>query len=79
MDTGNQLLLTEGNILTEGHIAKNPAVDLEMVKEAERARKELETLGVWEESGSRVRNPFEITPDLKPHGQKIAQLIAQSE
>ncbi len=66
-------------LLTGDQIAKNPAVDAKVVKEAERARKELEALGVWEESGSRVRNPFEVKPDLRPHGQKIARLIAQSE
>ena len=66
-------------MLTEEQIAKNPAVDPKVVKEAERARKELETLGVWEENGSRVRNPFEIKPDMRPHGQQIAQLITQSK
>ena len=66
-------------MLTEEQIAKNPAVDPKVVKEAERARKELETLGVWEEGRSRVRNPFEIKPDTGPHGQKIAQLVTQSE
>ena len=66
-------------LLTEEQIAKNPAIDPKVVKEAERARKELETLGVWEESGSRVRNPLEIKPDPTSHGQKMAQLMTQSE
>ena len=66
-------------LLTEEQIAKNPAIDPKVVREAERARIELETLGVWEESGSRVRNPLEIKPDLRPHGQKMAQLMTQSE
>lgn len=65
-------------ILTEEQIARNPAVDPKVVGEAERARKELETLGIWVETGSRVRNPFEIKQDPKPHGQKITQLMAQS-
>ena len=65
--------------LTEDRIANNPAVDPKVVKEAERARQELETLGDWEESGSRVRNPIEIRPNLRPHGQRISQLISQSE
>lgn len=65
--------------LTEDRIVKNPAVDSAVVKEAERARKELESLGTWEESGSRVKNPFEDKPGLRPHGQKISQFIAQSE
>ena len=72
MESSNLLLLTKNQI------ANNPAVDLEVVNEAERARKELETLGIWKENGSQVRNPFGIKPDLKPHNQKIAQLIAQS-
>lgn len=66
-------------LLTEDQITRNPAVDPKVVKEAERARRELETLGIWEEKGSRVRNPFEVKPDLRPYGQKIAQLMAQSE
>ena len=66
-------------LLTEEQIAKNPAIDIKIVKEAERARKELESLGVWEEVGSKVRNPLEIKPDLRTHGQRIAQLMAQSE
>ena len=66
-------------LLTEEQIARNPAVDSKIVKEAQRARKELETLGVWEDNGSRVRNPLGIKPDLRPHGQKMAQFMAQSE
>ena len=64
--------------LTEEQIAKNPAIDSKVVKEAERARRELETLGVWENNGSRVRNPLEIKPDPRPHGQKMARLMTQS-
>ena len=63
---------------TEDQLAKNPAVDLKVVKEAHRVRKELGDLGVWEESGSRVRNPFEITRAPRPHGQRIEQLISQN-
>ena len=62
-------------LLTEEQIAKNPAVDSKIVLEAERARRELETLGVWEDNGSRVRNPLGIKPDLRPHGQKRAQFM----
>lgn len=65
-------------LFTEEQLAKNPAVDLQTVNEAERARKQLESLGVWKESGSRVRNPYEIKPDMRAHGQKINQLMAQS-
>ena len=72
METGNRLMFPEDRI------AKNPSVDLKLVKEAERARKELESLGVWEKTGSRVRNPSEIKPDLRHHRQRIAQLIEQS-
>lgn len=62
--------------LTEDRLAENPAVDSQVVKEAERARKELESLGVWEESRSRVRNPFEVKPDLRPYEQGISSSIA---
>ena len=44
-------------ILTEEQIAKNPAIDPKIVKEALQMRRELENLGVWEDSGSRVRKP----------------------
>ena len=71
METGNRLLFTED------WIAKNPSVDLKVVKEAERAREELESLGVWEETGSRVRNHFGIKPDLRPYRHRLAQLIVQ--
>ena len=64
-------------LFTEERIAKNPAIDLKVVNEAQRARQELEALGIWEEDGSRVRSPFEIRPGLKPHTQRITQIIAQ--
>ncbi len=63
---------------TEDQLAKNPSVDPKVVNEAYRIRKELEDLGVWEESGIRVRNPFEIKPDPIPHGQKMEQIISQN-
>ena len=66
-------------LLTQEQVAKNPAIDPKVVKEAEQARRELEILGFWEESASRVRNPLEIKPDPRPHGQKIARLMIQSE
>ena len=55
----------------EDQVAKNPSVDPKIVKEALRMRKELENMGVWEESTSRVRNPFEINPDLKQRGKRL--------
>ena len=66
-------------LVKEDLITKNPAINLDVVNEAERARRELESLGVWKDSGSRVRNPFEIKPDPRPHGKKLARLMAQRE
>ena len=67
------------DLFTEDQIANNPSVDLKVVNEAERARRELENLGVWKETGSRVRNPFGTKPDMRRHGQKIARLMNQCE
>ena len=36
-------------------------------------------LGVWQDSGSRVSNSFEIKPDPSPHGKELARLMAQRE
>ena len=66
-------------LFAEDQIANNPSVDLSVINEAERARRELESLGVWKETESRVRNPFGMKPDMRPHGQKIARLMAQSD
>ena len=64
---------------TKDQITKNPAINIELVTEAERARKELETLGIWKKEASPVRNPFEVKPNPRSHGQKISQLISQSQ
>ena len=60
------------SLLTKDRLEKNPAVDSQVVQEAERARKELESLGVWEESRSKVRNPFEVRPDLMTYVQNTS-------
>ena len=60
------------SLLNEDRLEENPAVDSRVVREAQRARKELESLGVWEESGSRVRSPFEFNPDLSPYLQAVS-------
>ena len=65
-------------MLTEEQIAKNPAVDPKIVKEALQMRRELEKLGVWEDSGSRVSNPFETKPALKPREERRSRLITQN-
>ena len=62
------------SLLNEDRLEENPAVDSRVVKEAQRARKELESLGVWEESGSRVRSPFEVNPDLSPYLQAVSNV-----
>ena len=64
---------------TKDQIAKNPAINIKIVTEAERARKELETLGIWKKGESPVKNPFGIKPNPRSHGQRIAQLISQSQ
>ena len=66
-------------LFAEDQIANNPSVDHAKINEAERARRELENLGVWKKTESRVRNPFGMKPNISPHGQKIAWLIAQSD
>lgn len=63
---------------TEEQIAKNPAVDPKIVKEAQQMRRELEELGVWEDSGSRVSNPFETKPTSKPREESRSRLITQN-
>ncbi len=59
------------SILTEEQLAKNPAVDPKIVEEALQMRRELEKLGVWEDSGSRATNSFETKPALKPHRSRL--------
>lgn len=67
------------HLLTDNQIAKNPAVDPKVVKEALQMRRELEKLGVWEDRGSRVRNPFEPKPALKQRGEGKSRLITQNQ
>ena len=66
-------------MLTEEQIAKNPAIDPKIVKEALQMRRELENFGVWEDSGSRVRNPTEVKPASNPRGQSGNRLITQNQ
>ena len=49
-----------------------------IVEEALQMRRELEKLGVWEDSGSRVSNPFETKPTLKPREESRSRLITQN-
>ena len=65
--------------LTDTQLARNPAVDLKVIDEAVRARKTLEAMGVWEETGSRMINPLVIRPEFLPRGKGIDRLIAQSK
>lgn len=69
----------EGIRFTEEQIANNPAINPQVVIEAERARRILEDLGFWTEEGTKVNNPFDIKTDPKLHGQKRPQLINQSQ
>ena len=64
-------------ILTNEQLKGNPAVDPKIVEEALKMRRELEKLGVWEYSGSRVRNPFETRPGLNPSGAVENRFITQ--
>ena len=65
-------------MLTKEQIAKNPAVDPKIVEEALQMRRKLEELGVWEDSGSRVSNPFETKPTSKRREESRSRLITQN-
>ena len=65
--------------ITADQLAKNPSIDMDVVKQAHRARRQLEEMGVWEEGGSRVRSPFDVKPDIRPHNQRMRQLISQNQ
>lgn len=58
---------------------KNFAVGPKAVNGAESARKEVETLGVRVESGSRACNTFEIRTGPRIQGQKGSQFSCQSK
>ena len=58
-------------------IAENPAIDPKVVAEAERAREELEALGVWKKNGARVTNPYEASPNAQHHRQEVTPAISQ--
>ena len=64
-------------LIADEKLERNPAVDLKLVNEVYRLSKELRDLDLWEETGSRVRSPFETRPHLKPHSLEIEQLISQ--
>lgn len=63
--------------LTADQLAKNPAIDINVVNDARRVREQLEELGMWEEGGSRVRSPFDIRPGSRLHGQRLQRLTSQ--
>ena len=65
-------------LFTDEQLAKNPAVNLKLMHETYLVRKKLDDLGVWQNSGSRVRSPFEMRPDLEPHGRQMEQLMSQN-
>ena len=48
-----------GLVLTRDEIARNPGIDADVVREALRMRKELESMGVWVEQG-RIARPFAV-------------------
>ena len=49
-----------------------PTVDPEQIKEANRLREKLESLGVWGNKGSRVRNPYyPLPPESETRRQSI--------
>ena len=65
-------------ILTEEQIAKNPAINPGIVKEAIQMRRELEKLGVWEDNGSRVSNTTVTKPISKAYRESKSLLITQN-
>ncbi|WP_446831771.1 hypothetical protein [Candidatus Foliamicus sp.] len=65
-------------LLTEEQFAKNPAVNRKVVEQALEMRSELERLGVWQDSGSRVTNPFATKPTVKPIAANGSRRIIQN-
>ena len=64
---------------TKERLEENPAVDSDIVRQALKMREELERLGLWEDSGSRVRNPFETQPEMYSDGFSKNRFITQSD
>ena len=71
------MVKVDNPLIADETLERNPAVDLKLVAEVYRMSKELKGLDLWEETGSRVRSPFEIVPHLNPHGLEIERLISQ--
>ncbi len=64
-------------VLTKEQLVENPAVNPGIVKEALKMRLELERLGVWDNSGTRVVSPSEIRPAKNPIGNIRRRSISQ--
>lgn len=57
---------------TPNRPTSRPTVDPEQIKEANRLREKLESLGVWGNKGSRVRNPhYPLPPESETQRHSI--------
>lgn len=66
-------------VLAQEDISRNPGVDGDVVREALRMREELESMGVWVDTGSRIASPAAIRPDRTPAKQPISSGLAQMQ
>ena len=54
----------------------HPTDESDQIKEAKRLREKLESLGVWGNKGSKVRNPhYPLPPESEPQRQPIQNSI----
>lgn len=67
----------DGLVLTQEEISRNPGVDPDVVREALRMRKQLESMGVWVDKGSRIASPVAVHPDRTPEKQPISSGFTQ--
>lgn len=67
----------DGLVLTREEISRNSGVDPDVVREALRLRKKLESMGVWIDEGSRIASPLAVRPDRPSEKQPIPSGLAQ--
>lgn len=66
-------------VLSHEEISRNSGIDADVVREALRMRKKLESMGIWVEKGSRIVSPFAVRPDRTAARQPISSGIAQEQ
>lgn len=67
----------DGLVLTHEEISRNRGVDPDVVREALRLRKKLESMGIWIDEGSRIASPLAVGPDRPTERQPIPSGLAQ--